>query len=81
LTEYAPTVDAEAVTAAGVTAFRDVVAKESLTGVLRAYSSAVDHTFYLAAGASVIMFVFAFGMGWQKIKTKMDADAMSGSEA
>lgn len=38
---YAPTVDGQAVIAAGVTDFRQVVAPESLLGVLQAYSSGV----------------------------------------
>lgn len=50
LSEYAPTVDAQAVTAAGATAFREVVAKESLPGILRACSLAVDHAFLLDSG-------------------------------
>ncbi|KOS46690.1 hypothetical protein ACN38_g2363 [Penicillium nordicum] len=81
LSECAPAVDRQAVTAAGATAFRDVVSKKNLQGVLSAYSLAVDHTFYLAVGASVSTFVFAFGMGWRKIKTKDDTEAMSKSGA
>ncbi|KZF26031.1 efflux pump [Xylona heveae TC161] len=67
LRKYASTVNVPAVIAAGVTGFRQAVAPEQITGVLRAYSLGVDRTFYLAVGASVATFVFALGMGWKKI--------------
>ncbi|CAI7597832.1 unnamed protein product [Penicillium discolor] len=81
LSKYAPTVDTQAVTAAGATGFRDVVSKNNLPGVVKAYSLAVDHTFYLAVGATVCTFVFAFGMGWRKIATKNDTRAMPETDA
>ncbi|KAF4766518.1 hypothetical protein HAV15_010474 [Penicillium sp. str.  len=81
LSKYAPTVDTQAVTAAGATGFRDVVSKNNLPGVVKAYSLAVDHTFYLAVGATACTFVFAFGMGWRKIATKNDTRAVPETDA
>ncbi|CAI7608057.1 unnamed protein product [Penicillium glandicola] len=77
LGEYAPAVETQAVVVAGATGFRDVVSKKDLPGVVSAYSLAIDHVFYLAVGTSVAMFLFAFGMGWRKIKTKLDTEAVS----
>ena len=70
LEKYAPAVDAESVIAAGASAFRQVVNPDQLVGVLRAYSLAVSHTFYLAAGSTAVMFFFCWGMGWHKIAKK-----------
>lgn len=73
LKEYAPTVNAQAVISAGATSFRKVVKSEDLMGVLQAYNEAINHEFYLSAGAAVGMFVFCWGMGWHKIPKKNDA--------
>jgi hypothetical protein len=70
LEKYAPTVDAEAIVNAGATAIRDIVKPAELPGVLEAYSKALNHDFYLAAGAAVASFVFAWGMGWKKVAQK-----------
>ncbi|KAF2103662.1 efflux pump [Rhizodiscina lignyota] len=67
LHKYAPAVNSEAGVSAGATAFRGIVNDADLPGVLRAYSVAIDHNFYLAAGASVGAFVCCWGMGWKKI--------------
>ncbi|KAG0652220.1 Efflux pump mlcE [Hyphodiscus hymeniophilus] len=68
LHKYAPEVDAAAVVQAGATGFRDIVAKSSVDGVLKAYSHAVNHVFYLAAGTAFGAFVVCWGMGWKNIK-------------
>ncbi|KAI8949275.1 major facilitator superfamily domain-containing protein [Xylaria longipes] len=70
LHEKAPNVDAGAVILAGATKFRDVVAIKDLPNVLIAYSTSLDYTFYLAAGAGVISWVAAWGMGWNNIRKK-----------
>jgi hypothetical protein len=36
--------------------------------VLVAYNKAINEDFYLAAGASVVIFVAAWGMGWKSVK-------------
>jgi membrane-bound metal-dependent hydrolase YbcI (DUF457 family) len=70
LQKYASTVDRQAVVAAGATAIRKVVKSDEVAGVLQAYNLAINHNFYLAAGAAVGMFVSSWGMGWISIKKK-----------
>lgn len=70
LPRYAPSVNPEVVIAAGATAIRTVVTKNELAGVLEAYAKSVDRVFYLAAGAAVGCFCFAWGMGWKDIRKK-----------
>jgi hypothetical protein len=70
LAEYAPTVDAKAVVAAGATLFRQVVKPEQIPGILEAYSKAINHDFYLSAGLAVGMFIFSWGIGWHKVSKK-----------
>ncbi|OCK76093.1 efflux pump [Lepidopterella palustris CBS 459.81] len=70
LQKYAPTADAQAIIAAGATAFRQVIKPEELTGVLQAYNVGINHTFYLSAGGSAAAFVFCWGMGWRKVDKK-----------
>ena len=68
LHQYAPEVDAAAVIKAGATGFRAIVAQSSVDGILMAYSQAVSHVFYLAAGSACGAFIFCWGMGWKSIK-------------
>ena len=70
LPRYAPSINPEAVIAAGATVIREVVTKNELAGVLITYSKSVDRVFYLTAGAAVICFWFAWGMGWRDIRMK-----------
>nr|AAD34558.1 unknown [Aspergillus terreus] len=63
LRQYAPTLNAQEVTAAGATGFRQVVPAPLISRVLLAYSKGVDHAFYVAVGASGATFIFAWGMG------------------
>lgn len=70
LKSYAPTVDAQIVIAAGATGIRHTVKPGEIMGVLEAYNVAINHCFYLAAGAAVGTFVFAWGMGWHRITKK-----------
>ncbi|KAJ5897520.1 hypothetical protein N7504_007808 [Penicillium tannophilum] len=70
LPKDAPNADAAAIIAAGATGFRSVVSSEDLPGVLTAYAKSVDYVFYLTAGMGVIMFIFAFGMGWKDVRKK-----------
>lgn len=64
---YAPNVNATAVITAGATRFRGMVSAQNLPEVLVAYSNSVDRTFYLQAGAAVVAWAFAWGMGWKDI--------------
>lgn len=68
LSIYAPEISPETVVNAGATAVRDAVPELSIPGVLLAYSRAISYTFYLAAGAAVVTFVFSWGMGWKSVK-------------
>ncbi|KAJ5641986.1 hypothetical protein N7490_005986 [Penicillium lividum] len=70
LAKYAPSVDSEAVVAAGATEIRNVVSKGTLEGVLMAYNQGIDHVFYLAAGIAVACFFVAWGMGWKDIRKR-----------
>ncbi|KAK9349974.1 putative MFS general substrate transporter [Lipomyces doorenjongii] len=70
LPNYAPSVNATEVIAAGATGFRDVVTKSQLPGVLKAYGISVDRVFYLTAGAGFACFCFAWGMGWKDLRKK-----------
>ncbi len=75
LEKYAPTVDAQTLVAAGATAIRKVVKPEEVAGVLEAYNLAINHNFYLAAGAAVGTFVCCWGMGWHSIKKAVAPEA------
>lgn len=68
LEKFAPSVDVQAVIAAGATAVRKVVSSGQLGGVLEAYNLGVDHCFYLAAACSAATFVASWGMGFGTVK-------------
>jgi hypothetical protein len=68
LATSAPGVNPQTVITAGASGVRAAVSRAQLPGVLYAYNKAINETFYLAAGASVAIFVFAWGMGWKSIK-------------
>jgi hypothetical protein len=67
LAEYAPTVVPSTVINAGASAFRQVITTEQVPGVLKAYSSGIDHTLYLATGSVGMALLFVWGMGWKKV--------------
>lgn len=75
LAQYAPTADADAVIAAGATAFRSVVSEAELPLVLVAYSKSINWVFYLAVGFVAVSFVASFGVGWKNIKKEKDNGA------
>lgn len=66
----APGVNAEAVLAAGATAFRKVVSPEQLPNVLEAYAISFDRVFYLAIGLTATTFVTSWGLGWRDVRKK-----------
>lgn len=66
----APSANAEAVLAAGATAFRKVVSPEQLPGVLSAYAISFDRVFYLAVGLAATMFFASWGLGWYDVREK-----------
>ncbi|KAJ4423328.1 hypothetical protein N0V82_002056 [Gnomoniopsis sp. IMI 355080] len=66
----APSANAEAVLAAGATAFRKVVSSEQLAAVLEAYAVSFDRVFYLAVGLTAAMFFTSLGLGWHDVREK-----------
>ena len=68
---YAPNANADAVIAAGATDVRDAVSAASLSGVLLAYTKSVDDVLYLTTGAAGGALLFAFAMGWVKLKATL----------
>jgi hypothetical protein len=73
LREHVPDANAELIIAAGATRFRSFVSPQDLPGVLKAFSTSLDHTFYLQAAAGVVAWCAAWGMGWNKIRKSKDA--------
>lgn len=68
LPQYAPLVNAENITQAGATDFRQLVPATQLEGVLKSYSVSVDHVFYLLCACAAVAFAFSWGMGWEDIR-------------
>lgn len=68
LKQYAPEVSAETVLAAGATGVRGAVSSAVLPHVLQAYNQAINHVFYLAAGAAAGATIACLGMGMHSIK-------------
>lgn len=73
LHEYAPSLDAKKVIAAGATGLRTVVKLEGgtgevLDGAIAAYNVAVTTTFYLMAAGAVVATFFALGIEWRSVK-------------
>jgi hypothetical protein len=64
----APSVDIEAVIHAGAAGISQVASGASIDGVRLAYSEAINHVYYLGAGACVGWFIFSWGMGWKSVK-------------
>lgn len=75
LKQYAPEVAAETILAAGATGVRNAVPKAALPQVLQAYSVAINHVFYLGAGAAAAATVACLGMGMHSIKKAQAAQA------
>jgi len=73
LHELAPNVDAQSIIEAGATAYRGVVNKQDLQGVVKAYNRAVTRDFYSPAAAAVGAVVFCWGLGCRSIR-KMGKD-------
>ena len=68
--KYAPSVNAQAVIDAGATGVKSAVHGSEVAGVLLAYSKCVDRVFYLATGAAVASFVFAWFVGFKDVRKK-----------
>ena len=68
LPRFAPSVNVAEVVKAGHTGFRAVVPANLLPAVILAYNQAIDHVFYLVAGAGAAAAVCSLFMGWKSIK-------------
>lgn len=68
LKTFAPDVDVRTLLIAGASTIREVVPQGSLNGVLLAYNQALNHVFYITAGAASASFVFCWGMGFKNVK-------------
>lgn len=68
LQTFAPDVDVHTLLVAGASAFREVVPEGSLAGVLLAYNQALNHVFYVSAGAASVSFAFCWGMGFKNVR-------------
>ncbi|KAG9576627.1 putative MFS transporter, partial [Aureobasidium melanogenum] len=75
LKKYAPEVATETVLAAGATGVKNAVPKAVLHQVLQAYSVAINHVFYLGAGAAAAATIVCLGMGMHSIKKAQAAQA------
>lgn len=67
---YVHSVDVETVIAAGSTRMREVVSKEELGGLLKAYSKALDRVFYLCTAIAAVSWAFSWFMGWKDVRSK-----------
>ena len=64
----APSVDADAIIAAGARKFRTLVSADQLPGLLQAYSTAIDLVMYVGVGLGASAFICAWGLGWKDIR-------------
>ncbi|KAI1410228.1 putative MFS multidrug transporter [Hypoxylon sp. FL1857] len=71
--QYAPSVSAADIIAAGATGIRTVVSGGPvLNQVLEAYSKAIDNTFYIAIASLGAAIFFVWGIGWKDIRHKKE---------
>lgn len=68
LPQEAPQVDATAVINAGATGFREIVSPDDMPGVLKAYATSIDKTFYLVVAMAAACGLVLWGMGWKNLK-------------
>ncbi|SPQ19114.1 6e0811bf-bff1-4eaf-a8be-81f39ed09282 [Thermothielavioides terrestris] len=80
LSFIASALNPELVIAAGATGFRSVVPTQYVPAVIQAFATSLDHTFYLQAGAGFVAFCAAFGMGWQKLRSKSNESPVSSDQ-
>jgi len=67
---YAPTVDADAIIAAGAYGFRGDLQGAQLSEVLEAYAKSLGRVFYLVTAISAMCGIVAWGMGWPDMRRK-----------
>ena len=72
LSIYAPSVNQEAVLAAGATNYVSVIPASARPAVLAAYNYAITHTYFLSAAMAAVTVFTALGMGWTSVKKKVE---------
>ena len=70
ISQDAPDIPFQDILAAGASGIRSKLPHDSITGVVRAYNSSLNHVFYLTTGAAFGALLFSTGMGWKKIAKK-----------
>lgn len=68
--QYAPSVNAAMVIAAGGTRFRQILPREAVAGVLVAYGKSLGRIYYLTAPVAVVSLFFSSFMGWRDLRRK-----------
>ena len=68
--QYAPSVNAAMVIAAGGTRFRQLLPREALAGVLVAYGKSLGRIYYLTAPTAVVSLFFSSLMEWKDLRNK-----------
>lgn len=68
--QYAPSVNATMVIAAGGTRFRQILPKEAVAGVLVAYGKSLGRIYYLTAPMAVVSLFFSSFMEWKDLRKK-----------
>lgn len=66
--KFTPGVNPQVVINAGATGFRAVIPESAVPGILKAYSQALSHVFYIAAATAAASLLFGLGMGNKNIK-------------
>jgi len=66
--KFAPNINTQAVINAGATGFRAALPQSAVPGILKAYSQALSHVFYVAAASAAASLLFGLGMGFKNIK-------------
>lgn len=70
LMKNVPSIDIQALLAAGTIGLHKVTSPEQLPGVIQSYNVALMDTFYLAAATSAVGFCFALWLPWISVKGK-----------
>ena len=75
--QYAPSVNAAMVIAAGGTRFRQLLPKEALAGALLAYGKSLGRIYYLTAPTAVVSLFFSSFMEWKDLRKRERVQKLS----
>lgn len=70
ISQDAPGVSADAILAGGARMVRQLATPQQLSGVVLAYSQAIDSVMYLGIALGGCAFLCAWGLGWKDIRQK-----------